>query len=297
MNKNYFFIGLAAVSMGIFAFQNDAQMKVESGVTSALKHKFSGGVNQALTGAPGESAQACTQCHAGSTLDGTTENSLTVLNAQFQPVTSYNAGETYTVSIQMTSNPTKKGFNATALDPTNTMAGSFTGSGIGGTVDFSTGGRDYVTHTSSSNTDAQTAWLWTWTAPATNVGDVTFYVATNLANDNGQNTGDMIYLSQHVFGSVSGVSEEAAFDHSFNAGYNPTTNSVVVDFTSLTADVMSFNLVDMNGKSVYTKSMSDALVGTNKHTIALPSSIKNGMYVVNFFVGNNPMSTNILVQK
>lgn len=296
MNKNYFIIGLAAVSMGIFAFQNDTQMKVESGVASALKHKQNGGGQSGLTGAPGEGN--CTQCHIGSVLDGSSENVFSLLNAQLQPVTSYNPGDTYTVGLQLSSDPAKKGFSATALDPSNSMAGSFTGDGsVGGTQDFSSGGRDYVSHTLTSNTDSTPLWAWTWTAPSTNVGDVTFYVASNVANGNNQQTGDMIYLSQHVFGSVASVSEEKSLEHSFNAGYNPTTNSVVVDFTSLTADAMSFNLVDMSGKSVYSKSMSDALVGSNKHTIPLPSSVENGMYVVNFFVGNNPMSTKILVQK
>lgn len=290
MKKNYLFIGLAAVSMGFFAFQNDAQMQISK--------KFSGGVNAGLAGAPGEqNNMACTMCHNGSTLDGSQENSVTVLNSTFQPVTTYNPGDTYTVSIQMNSNPTKKGFSATALDGTDAMAGVFTGSGLGGTVDYDDLGRDYVTHTSTSNTDAQTAWLWTWTAPATNVGDVTFYVATNAANDDGGTTGDMIYLSQHVIGSVAGVNEEEISLNSFNAGYNPTTNAVTVDFTSLTSGVMSFNLVDMNGKSVYATTLMDAEIGVNEHTVALPSSLENGMYVVNFFVGNNPMSANILVQK
>ena len=290
MKKNYLFIGLAAVSMGIFAFQNDSQMQITQ--------KFSGGLSDGRSGAPGEqNNMACTNCHNGSVLDGSQENALTVLNAQFQPVTSYNPGDTYTVSIQMASNPTKKGFNSTALDGTDAMAGSFTGSGIGGTVDYQTLSRDYVTHTATSNTDAQTAWLWTWTAPATNVGDVTFYVATNSANDDGGTTGDMIYLSQHVIGSVANVNEEELAINSFNAGYNPTSNAITVDFTTLATDVMSFNLVDMNGKSVYSKTMMEASVGANEHTIELPTSVENGMYVVNFFVGNNPMSAKVLVQK
>ncbi|XOV67208.1 MAG: choice-of-anchor V domain-containing protein [Fluviicola sp.] len=290
MKKSYLYVGLAVVSMGIFAFQNDAQMQITQ--------KFSGGVSDGRSGAPGEqNNMACTNCHAGSTLDGSQENSLTVLNSQFQPVTMYNPGDTYTVSIQMTSDPAKKGFNATALDGTDAMAGGFTGSGIGGTQDYQTLGRDYVTHTATSNTDSQTAWLWTWTAPATNVGDVTFYVATNSANNDGGTSGDMIYLSQHVIGSVASVNDQEISLNSFNAGYSPASNAITVDFTSLTAGRMSFNLVDMNGKSVYSKTMLEANVGENEHTIALPTSIENGIYVVNFFVGNNPMSAKVLVQK
>ena len=34
---------------------------------------------------------------------------------------------------------------------------------------------------------------FSWTAPATDVGPVTFYVAANAANNNGNNQGDQIY--------------------------------------------------------------------------------------------------------
>ncbi|GAB5418430.1 MAG: hypothetical protein Crog4KO_33560 [Crocinitomicaceae bacterium] len=290
MKKNYLIIGLAAVSVGFFAFQNDSQMQISN--------KFSGGLNQAATGAPGEANNlACTQCHSGQTLNGDQENVLTIVNGSLQPVTSYNPGDVYTVSVDLASDPAKKGFSATALDGTEAMAGSFTGSGIGGTQDFDALSRDYVTHTASSNTSSTQLWAWTWTAPATNVGDVTFYVAANVANDDGSTSGDMIYLSQHVIGSVADVNEEEIAESSFEAGYSPESNTVVVDFTSLTAGDMFFNLVDMNGKSVYTKSMVSSSVGENKHAVNLPSSIDNGMYVVHFFVGNKGMSANILVQK
>jgi hypothetical protein len=294
MKKNYLIIGLAAVSMGFFAFQNDSEMK-ESVISAKAKHMFGGGGQSALTGAPGENN--CTQCHSGSVLDGSQENVFAVVNAQFQPVTEYNPGDTYTVSVDLVSDPAKKGFSATALDGTDAMAGSFTESGIGGTQDFSAGGRDYVSHTNTSNTSSTQLWAWTWTAPATNVGDVTFYVASNSANDDGATSGDMIYLSEHTIGSFASVNEESIAESSFNAGYNASANKVVVDFTSLTSGDMFFNLVDMNGKSVYSKSMSSALVGENKHSVMLPASIDNGMYVVNFFVGNKAMSANILVQK
>lgn len=296
MKKNYFFVGLAAVSMGIFAFQSETGM-TESVVSAKANHLFSGGGQSGLTGAPGESTDACTQCHAGQTQDGSAENVFVVVNSSLQPVTSYNPGETYTVSVDMASDPTKKGFSSTALDVTETMAGTFTGSGIGGTQDFSAGGRDYVSHTATSNDQNTQLWAWTWEAPATNVGDVTFYVATNSANDDGATSGDVIYLSQHVIGSVASLDEEEVEENSFNAGYNAQGNKVVVDFVTLTSGPMFFNLIDMNGKSVYSQSMSDAIVGNNKHTVVLPSSVENGMYVVNFFVGNNAMSAKILVQK
>lgn len=294
MKKNYFLAGLAAVSLGMVAFQYQSQSMNEKLVSKA-HYAFSGGGQAQLTGAPGEAN--CTQCHSGSALDGTSENDFSVLNAQFQPVTSYNPNETYTVSLSLTSSPSKKGFSATVLDGTDAMAGSLVGSGIGGTQDFSGGSRQYVSHTSTSNTGSTSLWAWSWTAPATNVGDVTFYVASNVANDNGTNSGDMIYLSQHTLGSIASVNGPELEAESFKAGYNASENKVVMDFTSLTSGQMHFNLVDMTGKSVYNQQLSNSLIGKNKQIVALPQEIKNGMYVATLFVGNKPMSANIAVQK
>lgn len=296
MKKNYIFIGLTALSVGMFAFQTDTIQHVRK-FNISNEHLQSGGGQPSFTGAPGE--QNCTQCHVGSTLDGTNENQLQLLNAQFQPVTSYNAGETYTVSLALVSDPAKKGFSSTVLDGTNSMAGSLAGKTLGGTQNFQNGGgtRDYVSHNSTSNTNSTTVWLWDWTAPATNVGNVTFYVAANVADGNGTATNDQIYLSQHVFGSVSGVEEKEAMAMDFSAGYNAEENKVTMEFASLSSDVMFFNLVDLNGKSVYTKQLSKSLVGKNKQTVALPAEIKNGIYVATLFLGNKPMSANVMVQK
>lgn len=295
MRKNYFFIGILTASIGVVAFQGTNNLK-ESKFSISKVHLQSGGGQPSLTGAPGE--QNCTQCHFGSTLDGTSENQLVMLNAQFQTVTSYTPGQTYTVSLTLASNPDKKGFSATVLDPSNNMAGALTGSGLGGTQDFQNGPgtRDYVSHTSTSNTSTTSLWAWSWTAPASNVGDVTFYVASNVANNNNTTSGDMIYLSEHIFGSVAGV-EEQKIESTFTAGYSIDQNTVVLDFTSLTSEDVFFNLVDMNGKSVFSKALSKSLIGTNKQSVALPAEIKNGMYVVTVFVGNKPMSANIMVQK
>jgi hypothetical protein len=139
--------------------------------------------------------------------------------------------------------------------------------------------------------------LWTWTAPATNVGDVTFYVATNKANNNTTASGDAIYLSQHMVGSTAGIGENESAKSNFVVGYNSETNAVKIDFTSLTAGEMFFNLVDMNGRSVFTYELGNAQIGKNTTSVKLPNDLKNGIYFVNVFINNTPMSAKIQVQK
>lgn len=291
MKKSYILSSLALASIGFFAFQ---QAESETSIVKEFtqEHRFSAGGQSGLTGAPGEAN--CTQCHTGSTLDGTTENTVQILDGT-TPISGYTPGGTYTVTLQHTSSPTKSGFSATALDGTDTMAGALVGAGIGGTQNFSAAGRDYVSHTATSNTAAQ--WAFSWIAPATNVGDVTFYFASNVTNDDGSNSGDMIYLSQHVISPAGAGINETSNEANFNAGYNAASNKLAINFDYLSAGEMTLNLVDMNGRSVFNYNLGQSEIGSNKETIALPSELNDGMYVVHFFVGNKAMSANILVKK
>lgn len=300
MKRLYFLPSLALLSVGIFAFQTSTSTGIIKKYHKSVHLQSSGG-QSGLTGAPGEGVNNnCTQCHSGSVLNGDSQNEFTVLDGSFTPVTSYIPGASYTVTLQLASNPAKKGFSSTVLDDgTNSMAGSLTGSGVGGTQDFPNGGvtRDYVSHTSGSNTSANIIWSWNWIAPATNVGNVTFYVASNAANNNGATTGDQIFLSQHTLNGTVGISELNGNDFLFNAGYSDVGNKVTLNFTSLIADYMFFNLVDLNGKSVFTSDMTKSVIGKNKNNVSLPAEIENGMYVVHFFVGNRAMSAKIMIQK
>lgn len=291
MKKSYLLSSLALASLGFFAFQ---QTTAESSVVEKFnkEHLFSSGGQSGLTGAPGEAN--CTQCHSGSTQAGDTENSFALLEGT-TPVTGYVPGTTYTATLQHTSAPARSGFSSTTLDGTDAMAGNLIGAGIGGTQNFSSAGRDYVSHTAASNTSGQ--WAWSWIAPATDVGDVTFYVASNVTNDDGSTAGDVIYLSTHVIGSTASLSDEAANETNFTAGYNAASNKLVVDFNYLAIGDMHLNLVDMNGRSVFTYNLGQSELGENNETIVLPSDLNEGMYVVHFFVGNKAMSANILVKK
>lgn len=292
MKKIYILPSLALASLGFFAFQ---QTTAESSVVEKFtkEHRFSGGGQSGLTGAPGEAN--CTQCHTGSTQDGTTENSFALLEGT-TPVASYAPGTTYTATLQLLSSPTKAGFSSTTLDGTDAMAGNLIGAGIGGTQNFSAAGRDYVSHTAASSAGSG-QFAWSWIAPATDVGPVTFYIASNVANDDGGTAGDVIYLSTHVIPSSAGLFEEVVNDTKFTAGYNVTTNKLVLNFDYLAIGEMNLNLIDMNGRSVFTYDLGQSELGENQETITLPSELNEGMYVVHFFVGNKAMSANILVKK
>ena len=291
MKKIYIFPLAAVVFVGALSFQRTGNFTVEKYLAKNGHKLNANGSGPGKSGAPGE--QNCTSCHSGTALSGSSENVLLLLNG-VTPTTTYVPGASYSVALSMSSNPAKKGFQATALSASNAMAGSFVASAntqINGSV------KKYANHTGTSNTNSTMVWGWTWNAPTTDVGDVTFYVATNKANNDGGNSGDAIYLSQHVISSTLGVQEEENVAANFSAGYSSSTNSLALNFTTLSAGEMNLNLVDLNGKSVFTYNMGNAVIGENKEKITLPSDLKNGIYIVHFFVNNKAMSSKVMIQK
>ncbi|MEY3237562.1 MAG: hypothetical protein RI883_1663 [Bacteroidota bacterium] len=296
MTKNYILSFSAIVILGAVSFQKSGDFKVEKYFAKNGHLKSGSGQLSARTGAPGEAN--CSSCH-GPTISNlpndVTENNLMLLSG-VTPVTSYVPGTTYSVALNMTSNPAKKGFQATVLTSTNVMAGTFTGV-TGNTSVFTASARDYANHTATSNTNTTTLWGWSWTAPATNVGDVTFYVATNKTNNSNTDAGDVIYLSQHVFSSTLGLVEQTENQSNFTVGYSPENNNAVFNFTTLSVGEMVLNLVDLNGRSVFRSDLGTAQIGQNNQSVALPSDLKNGIYIANFFVNNKVMSAKIMIQK
>ncbi len=257
--------------------------------------RYSSGAPAGKTGAPGESAFSCTECHAGAVNDGRYQNILTVYDDGME-VMGYVPGEIYTVSLVLDNENVKEGFQATVLDNTNNeMAGTFLTSGSVGTQIITEMGRDYATHKSASSNAGNVSWDWEWQAPAVESGQVTFYVASNIANGNGTASGDAIYLSRHVIYSVLNTADEMMDHHSFKAGYHQATNAVHFQFNSMTVEPMFMKVVDLSGKSVFSSNMGHSSIGANKAKVQLPETIKNGMYVVQFFLGNKPMSTKISV--
>jgi hypothetical protein len=266
---------------------------VDKGSISSYHYKPQNGSGAAAgkTGAPGE--QNCTSCHSGTAQNGANENVLTLLNGS-NPVTQYTPGQQYTVTLSMSSNPTKKGFQSTALTSANAMAGTFTGQAGNTNVVGTT--KKYANHTSTSNTSANApAWTWTWTAPSIGSGDVTFYVATNKANNNGNDNGDVIYLSQHVFSEVSSAGLNENETGNFNLYFDSKTNTIVTNFNSLSVNATSIKLYDMTGKEVFISKLGMSEIGSNKMAIEIDKNLHEGTYIATMQIGNKVYSKKIRI--
>jgi len=158
------------------------------------------------TGAPGDMTCAMAGCHVGTPLNGGGGNVVLATSAG----TTYTPGQKQTITITI-NDPVAKvyGFQLTARidkpDPVLGQAGDFT-AGTQQIVlcdlgDLKPNGKlcpanesvQFIEHSSPFKTNTISV---TWTAPATNVGTVTLYVAANAANGNTTETGDHIYTTQ-----------------------------------------------------------------------------------------------------
>lgn len=290
MKKLFLPITAILLTFGMFSFRISDLSGFQAAPLNA------NGPSGGQSGAPGE--QNCTSCHNGATQDGSNENQLIITNDLGTGITQYTPGATYTVNLSMASNPAKKGFQVTALNAANTMAGMF----VAGantqlkTATITGGQRKYATQKNTSNTSTTQTWNWTWQAPATEQGAVTFYVATNKANNNGNNNGDVIYLSQHVFTNDDASIDELTVENNFSVGYALDKEEIVIAFSTLSIAPTSLNLVDLQGKSVWTKKLDTSTVGENKQFVSVPKHLPNGMYVVHFFLGNKSYSAPVSIQ-
>ncbi len=255
-------------------------------------HKINtGGASAGNTGAPGESN--CTGCHAGSTQDG---NSINILDWGTDDL--YVPGQTYDITLTLTGGSAKNGFQLVALkNSDNTNAGEMIASdGLRTkTLDGFTG-RKYLSH-KAAGVDVS-LWSFQWTAPLEPQGPITFYVATNKSNSNGQTSGDVIYLSQHLFdgpGDPASISEYDKIKNSLSIHYNSSKKGLQLNFETEVNDKLTVSVHSLTGQLVFTDDLGVSYPGENARFVPLQIN-ETGMYLVNFFVGNKGYSAKILVE-
>jgi uncharacterized protein (TIGR03437 family) len=154
---------------------------------------FREGPPTGVTGAPSESN--CTECHFG----GGPNTGGGTLSITGLPAT-YTAGQEITVTVTI-SQPGRSrfGFELTAINDGGSAAGTISVTDSTRTQEqVGPNGRMYILHTAAGTNPTgpgTNSWSFKWTAPATSTGKVTFYTASNAANNDGAQTGDLIYTT------------------------------------------------------------------------------------------------------
>lgn len=181
---------------------------------NSAQAKISPGPPLGFTGAPGEGN--CTGCHYTYPVNsGAGKVEITGLPA------SYSLGQSYLVTITV-SHPTARawGFELTALDQNGTSStiGALTPTSATTTLqrdsDASGQPRTYLSHGEAGIAQGKAgsnSWSFTWTAPATNAGDVTFYAVGNAANNQVTPEDDYIYTTSVKVISPLGTNRQPSF--------------------------------------------------------------------------------------
>ncbi|NBP05288.1 MAG: T9SS C-terminal target domain-containing protein [Bacteroidetes bacterium] len=226
----------------------------------------SGGRNDDRTGAPSSNGN-CSSCHTGG-IQGTSVNIGVTEKGAFTPLTSYQAGKTYTVTIAVLGASSSKGFQSTVLDASNIKTGT-TANPTSGSRIISANSRDIVVQSSPSLTGA---WSFEWTAPASPTGSVTIYAAGVAANGTGSDNGDQ--------GAV------ATKSLTLDAGAKTATNNLVSmqvypnpcsDVLQLSKAADQITITGITGAA-----FPADISGTNINTLNLPQ----GFYYLKWTKGN-----------
>ncbi len=216
--------------------------------TALLLISNSGGANAGLTGSPGDGTNNCKICHVGS--ETNTSFSLNTNITTTIPTGGYALGQTYTITVtQSTTGATKHGFEITAENSTNSNVGTFvitdaTNTQLKGVAN------EYVTHTAAGN--SLSTWSFDWTAPNSDVGAITFYVASIAGAGTGA-SGSQMGLKTEVISGVLGISD-ARLLH-FTMYPNPSEDTVSFQLPSNTNEAQ-VTVFDYLGKSLLKQNIS-----------------------------------------
>ena len=252
MKKNIYFIipvfVVAAFLLSAFGNPNDPE--------------HSNGSPAGYTGSPGD-GHNCTYCHGG---NATTQAGIITSNI---PSQGYTAGSTYSITVSLTGSG-NKGFEVSPQNTTGTLLGTL----IAGTGSKLVGSGKYCTHSSSVGGSSAT-WVFSWTAPVTGTGTVTFYGAFAI-------TENVTKISTLV------VDENTALPLSVTATASPSS--------ICSGDSSQLNASASGGSGSYTYSWTSVPVGltsTFQNPVAQPTGTTN--YIVQVSDGTNTVSDSTTV--
>jgi uncharacterized protein (TIGR03437 family) len=172
-----------------------------------LLFAYASGPEPRKTGAPGDTTCMQSQCHVGTAVNA----SGVKVELTFSGGTTYVPGERQRITIRNTEPGRVYGFQLTARlasNETNGQAGRFVAVQPETFVLCNDGEErdraprngtcragqevEFIEHSAPSSTGEFTV---EWIPPASNVGDIRFYVASNAANGNGKEDGDKIFTA------------------------------------------------------------------------------------------------------
>jgi hypothetical protein len=232
------------------------------------------------TGSTGESK--CNNCHNSYTLNtgggSITMASPNMTNWQYIP------GQAYTINLTVARSANALfGMGLEALTSANLNAGTFamtTSSTQIKTKTISGVVRNNVVHTlnGGASSGAKT-FTFNWTAPATSVGNITFYFTGVAANGDGNETSDYVYSGSQVITPVTTGIEPFSFAGSVSVFPNPCKDQLNLSFDLEKTEFINASLFTPEGKLVSSLLNHSVRSGLSTTSFSLKEkSIQSGLY-------------------
>lgn len=242
----------------------------------------SSGAIASRTGAPGEQTCGSSSCHSAG---ANQENATVTLDFQNE-TTAYQAGETYrvTVSISSAQNANKNGFEIVALNADNENIGEWILAQAADTQIKNGSNRSYVTHTRDGN--IKSSWEIDWKAPNDGDSDVSFYLAVLDANGNGGTSGDHLYTNNLTIPFNVTSSTDIATKNQIKVYPNPVSN--ILRLESGTERIKSYQLYNLSGQLLRS--------GFNEQELDM-STFLNGLYLLRLETNQGVLHQKIVVER
>lgn len=256
--------------------------------------------------------QSCTYCHQGvaipdstafELLIGTDTSNLAILTSG---VTGYTPNQVYYLRVQATHTRPRYGFELTADDASANGAdvGSFTVLNSANTS-LVTGGPDNGSYVGHHNANSNKQWTFLWTAPASNIGPITFYWAGNDAGvdsitQDGESTpapnNDTIYVAQKTITAVPmAINDISNTLTDINIFPEVCTGNFQLQFNVRTGGNISAELVNMNGQVV--KEVFNQVLNTGNYSQNVDvTNLAPGIYLLKLQTGDGYLAKKIIKQ-
>lgn len=267
-------------------------------IASGFDSKFPYGI-AGRTGSPGETT--CIFCHTTFPLnDGTGSVSISSPDLIGWE---YNCGQTYTINVTVARTADSLfGFDCECLDTSNQSVGNFTVTNTETHIGYATIQsvvRENMMHAMNGGVSpALHTFTFNWTAPATNIGDVTFWIAGNAANGNYAPSGDHIYSTSQNVTPVIGTGMSVAMES--NTGFavfpNPSQGQLTLKFSGVAGEEINIQLISIEGKEISLLQHQIADGSAKIIRVKLPVDLQKGIYFVRLSQGAFSSSQRIIVE-
>jgi hypothetical protein len=247
-----------------------------------------------FTGSPGEGTCAGAACHGSFALNSGPGSVTISTNI---PANDYTPGATYQISIKIKqTGQTLFGFGCEVLDSSDQPAGTFTVTDATRTQQLNaSNGRPNMTHKLNGGLSNDSAvFTFDWTAPPTNIGDITFYFTGNAANGNGNSSGDYIYSGTYTITSTStvGINEQNEQVFALSA-FTIADQQINVRYALKQPANVQMALVSMDGKIIRQTSVIKQVAGEQNYLIPMHDCM-NGTYIVYVLADGKPYSRKVV---